>query len=70
MTTSRDCDLIIEAVFEEMGVKEIVFKQLDAVAKPSAISASTSTRCGQDRNVRKRPQVAAGGAYAHFKPLT
>ena len=28
----KDCDLIIEAVFEEMGVKEAVFKQLDAVA--------------------------------------
>jgi 3-hydroxyacyl-CoA dehydrogenase len=26
----KDADLVIEAVFEEMGVKEAVFKQLDA----------------------------------------
>ena len=39
----RDADLIIEAVFEEMGVKEAVFKQLDQVAKPGAILASNTS---------------------------
>ena len=33
----KNADLIIEAVFEEIGVKEAVFRQLDAVAKPGAI---------------------------------
>ena len=32
----KDADVIIEAVFETMEVKEGVFKQLDAVAKPGA----------------------------------
>lgn len=36
-------DLVIEAVFEEMGVKESVFKQLDAVMKPGAILASNTS---------------------------
>ncbi|RZI95625.1 MAG: 3-hydroxyacyl-CoA dehydrogenase, partial [Variovorax sp.] len=36
----KDCDLIIEAVFEELGVKEKVFNELDRVAKPGAILAS------------------------------
>src|SRR4029453_16200088 len=30
----KDCDLIIEAVFENMDVKKEVFRKLDAVAKP------------------------------------
>ncbi|TIP12762.1 3-hydroxyacyl-CoA dehydrogenase NAD-binding domain-containing protein [Mesorhizobium sp.] len=34
-----DCDLIIEAVFEEMAVKKDVFGRLDAVAKSGAILA-------------------------------
>jgi len=39
----RDADLVIEAVFEEMGVKEQVFKKLDAVMKPGAILASNTS---------------------------
>lgn len=38
-----DCDLIIEAVFEKMSVKEAVFKELDRVAKPGAILASNTS---------------------------
>jgi 3-hydroxyacyl-CoA dehydrogenase len=36
-------DLVIEAVFEEIGVKETVFKQLDRVMKPGAILASNTS---------------------------
>src|SRR5688572_17833808 len=35
-------DLVIEAVFEEMGVKEAVFKKLDEVMKPGAILATNT----------------------------
>jgi 3-hydroxyacyl-CoA dehydrogenase len=38
-----DCDLIIEAVFEEMGVKKAVFAQIDAIAKPGAILATNTS---------------------------
>jgi 3-hydroxyacyl-CoA dehydrogenase len=38
-----DCDLIIEAVFEEMAVKKEVFGKLDKVAKPGAILASNTS---------------------------
>ncbi|MEX0344488.1 MAG: 3-hydroxyacyl-CoA dehydrogenase NAD-binding domain-containing protein [Rhizobiaceae bacterium] len=38
-----DCDLIIEAVFEEIGVKEQVFKKLDEIAKEGAILASNTS---------------------------
>jgi 3-hydroxyacyl-CoA dehydrogenase len=58
----KDCDLIIEAVFEEIGVKEAVFKQLDAVAKPGAILASNTSTLDVDKiaSFTKRPQDVVG----------
>ncbi len=58
----KDADLIIEAVFEELGVKESVFKQLDAVAKPGAILASNTSTLDVDKiaNFTKRPQDVVG----------
>ncbi|MGE3306081.1 MAG: 3-hydroxyacyl-CoA dehydrogenase NAD-binding domain-containing protein [Rhizobiaceae bacterium] len=38
-----ECDLTIEAVFEEMAVKQQVFGRLDAVAKPGAILATNTS---------------------------
>jgi 3-hydroxyacyl-CoA dehydrogenase len=58
----KDADLIIEAVFEEMGVKESVFKQLDAVAKPGAILASNTSTLDVDQIAAftQRPQDVVG----------
>ena len=38
-----DCDLVIEAVFEQMEVKQDVFDRLDRIAKPGAILASNTS---------------------------
>ncbi|MER9304189.1 3-hydroxyacyl-CoA dehydrogenase NAD-binding domain-containing protein [Mesorhizobium sp. M0496] len=38
-----DCDLIVEAVFEDMAVKKEVFGKLEAVAKPGAILATNTS---------------------------
>ncbi|WP_394688892.1 3-hydroxyacyl-CoA dehydrogenase NAD-binding domain-containing protein [Hoeflea sp.] len=38
-----DCDLAIEAVFEDMAVKHEVFARLDAVMKPGAILATNTS---------------------------
>ena len=58
----KDADVIIEAVFETMEVKEGVFKQLDAVAKPGAILATNTS--GLDVNqiatYTKRPGDVIG----------
>ncbi|WP_284335737.1 3-hydroxyacyl-CoA dehydrogenase NAD-binding domain-containing protein [Comamonas sp. NoAH] len=58
----KDCDLIIEAVFEELGVKEAVFRQLDAVAKPGAILASNTSTLDVDKIAAftARPQDVVG----------
>ncbi|NMM79649.1 3-hydroxyacyl-CoA dehydrogenase [Acidovorax sp. SRB_14] len=45
----KDADLVIEAVFEELGVKEAVFKQLDAVMKSGAILASNTSTLDVDK---------------------
>ena len=60
-----DADLVIEAVYEEIGVKEAVFRQLDAVAKAGAILASNTSTLDVDRiaGFTKRPQDVIG---THF----
>ena len=57
-----DADLVIEAVFEELGVKEQVFKQLDAVMKPGAILASNTSTLDVDKiaGFTQRPQDVVG----------
>ncbi len=57
-----DADLIIEAVFEEIGVKEAVFKKLDEVAKPGAILASNTSTLDVDKiaSFTQRPQDVVG----------
>ena len=44
-----DADLVIEAVFEDLAVKERVFRALDAVCKPGAILASNTSYLDIDR---------------------
>jgi len=61
----KDADMVIEAVFEEMGVKEKVFKELDRVMKPGAILASNTSTLdvNQIASFTKRPQDVIG---THF----
>ncbi|QYF93153.1 enoyl-CoA hydratase/isomerase family protein [Massilia sp. PAMC28688] len=60
-----DADIVVEAVFEDMGVKESVFKQLDAVMKPGAILASNTSTLDVDKIAAftSRPQDVVG---THF----
>jgi len=58
----KDADLVIEAVFESMEVKEQVFKTLDEVCKPGAILASNTSALNLDviAKFTKRPQDVIG----------
>ncbi len=38
-----DCDLVIEAVFENMALKKQIFAELDTICKPEAIMASNTS---------------------------
>jgi 3-hydroxyacyl-CoA dehydrogenase len=58
-------DIVVEAVFEDIGVKETVFKKLDEVMKPGAILASNTSTLDVDKiaGFTKRPQDVIG---THF----
>ena len=57
-----DCDLIIEAVYENMDVKKEIFGRLDKIAKPGAILASNTSYLNIDEiaAATSRPQDVVG----------
>jgi len=57
-----DCDLIIEAVFENMQLKKDVFARLDGIARKGAILASNTSYLNLDEiaAVTKRPESVIG----------
>ena len=54
----RDADLVIEAVFEDMALKQDLFRQIDRVAKPGAILATNTSGLDVDEiaAVTQRPR--------------
>src|SRR5256714_10746791 len=61
----KDADMVIEAVFEDIAVKEAVFRRLDETMKPGAILASNTSTLDLDAIAAftKRPQDVIG---THF----
>src|SRR5690606_16444140 len=57
-----DVDLVVEAVFEDMAVKQQVFERLDAVCKPDAILASNTSSLNLDEIAAftRRPEDVVG----------
>ena len=57
-----DADIVVEAVFEEMGVKQDVFRTLDRLAKPGAVLATNTSYLDIDAiaSVTARPQDVLG----------
>jgi 3-hydroxyacyl-CoA dehydrogenase len=62
MADAADADLIIEAVFEDMGAKRTVFEQLDTMARPGAVLATNTSMLDVDEIARatRRPQDVLG----------
>jgi 3-hydroxyacyl-CoA dehydrogenase len=62
MNAFADVDLVIEAVFERLDVKQSVFKALDAVCKPDAIMASNTSFLDIDQiaSAVSRPEQVIG----------
>ncbi len=62
MADLAQCDLVIEAVFEDMALKKDIFTRLDAIARPGAVLATNTS--GLDVNaiaaVTSRPQSVIG----------
>jgi 3-hydroxyacyl-CoA dehydrogenase len=64
-TDISQADIVIEAVFEDLGVKEKVFRTLDERMKPGAILATNTSTLDVDRIAAftRRPQDVVG---THF----
>ncbi len=62
MAALADCDLIIEAVFEDMEIKKSVFQKLDGIAKSGAILGTNTSGLDIDAiaATTKRPQDVIG----------
>ncbi len=58
----KDCDLVIEAVFEDMELKKKIFTELNRVMKPGAILATNTSGLNIDEiaSVTSRPQDVIG----------
>jgi 3-hydroxyacyl-CoA dehydrogenase/enoyl-CoA hydratase/carnithine racemase len=69
MSDFANCDLIIEAVFEEIGVKQEVFRELERHVSPEAILASntSSLSIGDIASVLKKPERMVGIHF--FNPV-
>ncbi|MBW3639180.1 MAG: NAD(P)-binding domain-containing protein [Actinobacteria bacterium] len=65
-----DCDLVIEAVIEDLAVKKALFSALDEVLKPGAVLATTTSSLPVIECARatSRPQDVAGMHW--FNPAT
>jgi 3-hydroxyacyl-CoA dehydrogenase len=57
-----DCDLVIEAVYENMDVKKDIFRKLDGIVKQGAILATNTSALNIDEiaSVTKRPEAVIG----------
>jgi 3-hydroxyacyl-CoA dehydrogenase len=57
-----DADIVVEAVFEDMGVKREVFGKLDRIVKPGAVIATNTSYLDVDAIARStaRPQAVVG----------
>jgi len=57
-----DCDLIIEAVFENMDLKKSIFEQLDEICKPGAVLASNTSALdiNEIASATSRPEAVIG----------
>jgi 3-hydroxyacyl-CoA dehydrogenase len=65
MEDAKDADIVIEAVFERMDVKQEIFRKLDSIAKPGAILATNTSTLDVNAiaAVTRRPQDVIG---THF----
>lgn len=62
MPALADCELVIEAVFEDMAVKKSIFAELDRLTKPGTILATNTSALDVDAiaAATRRPQWVVG----------
>ncbi len=68
---AADCDLVVEAIVENMDIKARVFKNLDEICKPSCILASntSSLPITEIAACTKRPEQVIGMHFMNPVPV-
>jgi 3-hydroxybutyryl-CoA dehydrogenase len=66
-----DCDLVIEAAFEDLAVKHDLFRQLEAAVRPDAILASNTSALSvtEIASATERPERVVGMHFFNPAPL-
>jgi len=66
-----DCDLVIEAIIENLDEKKTLYQRLDTIVQPSAILASNTSSLPviEMAAVTKRPQQVAGLHFFNPAPV-
>lgn len=68
-TAFADADFVIEAVFEEMGVKQKVFAELEAVVRPDAILATNTSSLSVSEMASKLEHPERVVGFHFFNPV-
>lgn len=68
---AADCDLVVEAIVENMDIKSKVFRNLDEICKPSCILASntSSLPITEIAAMTKRPEQVIGMHFMNPVPV-
>lgn len=71
MEAAGECDLIIEAVFENLELKQEIFKKLETICKPQAILATNTSAIAISKiaSITKRPEKVVGLHFFSPVPL-
>ncbi|HEY6960408.1 MAG TPA: 3-hydroxyacyl-CoA dehydrogenase family protein [Gaiellaceae bacterium] len=66
-----DCDVVIEAAFEDLAVKHELFRNVEAVVRPDAILATNTSALSvtEIASVLERPERAVGMHFFNPAPL-
>ena len=67
----KSCDLIIEAIKEDLNLKSKIFKKLDSICKPSAILASNTSSISINSLAKStnRPEKVIGMHFMNPVPM-
>ncbi|HEY5837100.1 3-hydroxyacyl-CoA dehydrogenase NAD-binding domain-containing protein [Streptomyces sp.] len=68
-TAFGDADFVIEAVFEEMGVKQQVFAELEAVVRPDAVLATNTSSLSVSEMAEKLEHPERVVGFHFFNPV-
>ncbi len=71
LSSTKQCDFVVEAIIEDLGVKREVFSSLDSLCKPSVVLASNTSSISitEIATVTRRPEKVIGMHFMNPVPV-